>query len=91
MATKKKNEPHGTTIITDEYMTSQLCIYCYHPFAHPVLDTSRCLNPDCPAFKCGRATTNRDVMSAAAIRISVITKIILKDLPPFCPRLNLQL
>ncbi|ORE07842.1 hypothetical protein BCV72DRAFT_192732, partial [Rhizopus microsporus var. microsporus] len=70
--------------ITNEYMTSQLCIYCYHHLAHPVLGTSRCLNPDCPALKCGRATSNRDVISATAIKISAMTNIILKkDLPPF--------
>ena len=92
MATKKKHERHGTTIITDEHMTSQLCIYCYHPLAHPVLGTSRYLNPDCSAFKCGRAIRNRDVISAAAIGISAMTNIVLtKDLPPFCLKPGLQL
>ncbi|CEJ01407.1 hypothetical protein RMCBS344292_15434 [Rhizopus microsporus] len=89
---QRKHERHATAIITDEHMTSQFCIYYYNPLVHPVLGTSRCLNPDCPAFKCGRATNNRDVMSAAAIGISAMTKIILKkDLPPFCPKLSLQL
>jgi hypothetical protein len=86
----RKHERHATTIVTNEYMTSQLCIYCYHHLAYPVLGTSRCLNPDCPTLKCGRATSNRDVMPAAAIGISAMTNIILKkDPPPFCPKLSL--
>ncbi|KAI8072114.1 hypothetical protein BDF21DRAFT_424912, partial [Thamnidium elegans] len=62
-------------------MTSQLCLYRYFLIVHPrtldnkrILGTSRCLNPDCPAFKHGRATNNCDVMSAAAIGISAMTK-----------------
>ncbi|KAI9252495.1 hypothetical protein EDC94DRAFT_620709 [Helicostylum pulchrum] len=71
--------------MTDEYMTSHLCVYCYSLIAHPqtsdnrkILGSSRCLNPDCPAFKHGRATDNRDVMSAAAIGISAMTKFLYK-------------
>ncbi|KAL4213118.1 hypothetical protein AB4K20DRAFT_1885016, partial [Rhizopus microsporus] len=75
---QRKHKHHATTIITDEYMTLQLCIYCYHHLAHPVLGTSRCLKPDCPAFKFGGATSNRDVMSAAAIGILAMTNIIFR-------------
>ncbi|KAI9245293.1 hypothetical protein EDC94DRAFT_530325, partial [Helicostylum pulchrum] len=73
------------TIMTDECMTSQLCVYCYSPIVHPqtsynkkILGSSRCLNPDCSASKHGRATNNRDVMSAAAIGISAMTRVLYK-------------
>jgi hypothetical protein len=88
------SETHGryaVAAITDEHMTSQLCIYCFAPIVHPsdqdgnvILGTSRCINYNCPAFKQGRATNNRDKMSAAAIGISGMAKLLLnKDYPPF--------
>ena len=82
---------YAETIITDEHMTSQLCVYCYFPIAHSrtsdesvSLGTVRCLNPNCEAFKHGRATNNRGVMSATAIGISAMTQALLrKSFPPF--------
>jgi hypothetical protein len=88
---RKTHQRYATTILTSEYMTSQLCIYCYQRIVHPVLGTSRCLNPECLAFRCGRACNNRDVMSAAEIGLSAMTKLILnKDLAPFSQKLRPQ-
>lgn len=82
---QKIHSRYATTHTTDEHKTSQLCIYCYSQLHHPILGTSQCLNPNCPAVKIGRATNNRDIMSATAIGISGMTKMLLnKDLPPFC-------
>ncbi|KAG1464879.1 hypothetical protein G6F56_004992 [Rhizopus delemar] len=82
---------YAETMITDEHMTSQLCVYCYFPIAHSQtsdesisLGTVRCLNTNCEAFKHGWATNNRDVMSAAAIGISAMAQALLrKSFPPF--------
>ncbi|KAI8095548.1 hypothetical protein BDF21DRAFT_470295 [Thamnidium elegans] len=69
-------------------MTSQLCIYCYNQISHPNLGTSRCLNLSYPAVKRGRACNSTDVMSAAAIGLFGMTKLILnKDLSSFCQKL----
>lgn len=84
---RKKHERYATTVLTSECMTSQLCLYCYNRISHPILGTSRCVNPDCLAFRRGRACSNRDVMSAAAIGLSAMAKLILnKYLLPFCPQ-----
>ena len=85
----KRHERYCTTVLTSEFMTSQLCIYCYSRLSHPVLGTSRCLNPNCVALKCGRAYHNRDVMPAVAIGLSAMANLILKkDLPPFTQKIN---
>ncbi|KAI9247383.1 hypothetical protein EDC94DRAFT_685421 [Helicostylum pulchrum] len=78
---RKNREPYATTVLTSEYIDSQLCIYYCNRILRPILSTSRCLNPDCLAFRRGRACSNRDVTSAAAIGLSAMTKLILnKDL-----------
>lgn len=76
--------------MTDEYMTSQLCVYCYFPIVHAVqngktiLGSARCMNPACIAFKNGNACNNRDIMSATAIGISGATKFLFnKNFHPF--------
>ena len=87
----RTHKRYAETMITDEHMTSQLCVYCYFPIAHSrtsdesvSLGTVRCLNPNCEAFKHGRATNNRDVMSATAIGISAMTQALLrKSFLPF--------
>ncbi|KAI9247252.1 hypothetical protein EDC94DRAFT_570663 [Helicostylum pulchrum] len=85
---RKKHEPYATTVLTSKYMTSHLCIYCYRRISHPILGTSRCLNPDCLAFRREGACSNRDMISAAAIGLSAMTKLILnKDLYPFSQKL----
>ena len=85
---QQKHDRHAITITTSEHNTSQLCIYCFHQIVHPNAGSSRCLNPLCPAVRCGRATNNRDVMSAAEIGLSCVTKLLLKrDFSPFCARL----
>ncbi|CEP11767.1 hypothetical protein [Parasitella parasitica] len=49
-----------------------------------ILGSARCLNPQCEAFKHGRACNNRDVMSATATGISAMTKFLYsKSFPPF--------
>ncbi|KAG1447813.1 hypothetical protein G6F56_009140 [Rhizopus delemar] len=81
----RTHKRYAETMITDEHMTSQLCVYCYFPIAHSrtsdesvSFETVRCLNPNCEAFKHGRTTNNRDVMSAIAIEISVMAQAPLK-------------
>jgi hypothetical protein len=81
---REKHNRHATTILTDEHMTSQTCVYCFSLIHHPILRTTRCLNPECPAVQNGYATNNRDAMSAMAIGLSMMSKYILeKDLPAF--------
>ncbi|CEP19280.1 hypothetical protein [Parasitella parasitica] len=87
----KLHTRYAKVAMTDEYMTSQLCLYCYFPIVHAktpsnktVLGSARCLNPKCEAFKHGRACNNRDIMSATAIGISAMTKFLYsKSFPPF--------
>ncbi|KAG1472149.1 hypothetical protein G6F56_001712 [Rhizopus delemar] len=87
----KIHKRYAETMITDEHMTSQLCVYCYFLIARSrtldesiSLGTVHCLNPNCEAFKHGRATNNRDVMSATTIGISVMAQALLrKSFPPF--------
>ncbi|CEP14829.1 hypothetical protein [Parasitella parasitica] len=87
----KLHTRYAKVAMTDEYMTSQLCLYCYFPIVHAktssnktVLGSARCLNPKCEAFKHGRACNNRDVMSATAIGISAMTKFLYsRSFPPF--------
>lgn len=87
----KTHKRYAQVAMTDEHMTSQLCVYCYFPITHGrnldnkiILGTARCLNPNCEAFKQGRACNNRDIMSATAIGISAMTKYFFKkNFPPF--------
>lgn len=86
------------TAITDEYLTSQLCIYCYCHITHPInkdgsksLGIARCLNPDCIAFRVGRAINNRDQMSTAIIGMkAMITLFFHVNFTPSTPPNRLQ-
>ncbi|CEP11639.1 hypothetical protein [Parasitella parasitica] len=90
----KLHTRYAKVAMTDEYMTSQLCLYCYLPIVHAktssnksILGSARCLNPKCEAFKHGRACNNRDVMSATAIGISAMTKFFIQqELPSIYKR-----
>jgi hypothetical protein len=82
---KKENE-HGLstpTIITNEYNTSQTCIFCFNKLSHPMSavdgkvrttsGTFVCLHPGCPkAFK----PVCRDKLSALAIGLSGIAQLL---------------
>lgn len=76
--------------MTNEFRTSQTCCFCFNPIIHPaqrklVKDewkkvtnkgTSICVNPECTAFKAGRAAQNRDVQAAACIAIAGATTLL---------------
>ncbi|KAG2233469.1 hypothetical protein BDF21DRAFT_474797 [Thamnidium elegans] len=61
---EKLHSRYISTIMTDEYMSTQLWAYCYFPIVRPrrsdytkVLGTLRYPKPDCPAFKHGGKLT----------------------------------
>ncbi|KAG2197763.1 hypothetical protein INT46_005749, partial [Mucor plumbeus] len=69
-----------SAIITNEYNTSQTCIYCFHKTTHPVhivdntlktnTGTSVCTNPACILVKSGSSYKGRDAISSLAIGLS---------------------
>jgi hypothetical protein len=98
---KWKHEIHGnytTVAITNEYKTSQTCVYCFAPIIHPkqrlkVKDkmilkecngAMQCINPECVSVKEGKSIQSRDKVSAMAIAISGLTKLLFRTaLKPF--------
>jgi hypothetical protein len=96
---KRKIHSNYTTVaITNEYKTSQTCVYCFGPIIHPKQRVKKkdkfvlkecngamqCINPNCISVKKGKAIQSRDKVSAMAIAISGLTKLLFnKPLPAF--------
>ena len=96
-----KWKPHNhsryiSTIITNEFNTSQTCVYCFHKTTHPVhivdniLQTSNgtsvCTNPACILVKSGSSHKGRDAISSLAIDLSGLSYLALGvPFPPFNP------
>ncbi|KAI9257555.1 hypothetical protein EDC94DRAFT_522357, partial [Helicostylum pulchrum] len=85
-------------VITNENMTSQTCVYCYSKLDHPthtrilkgktIYRKSKgsflCRNPSCVLLKNGKAAKCRDDLSALAIGLSGLAKILFQEtLPAF--------
>jgi hypothetical protein len=86
------------TIITNEYNSSQTCVYCFAKTTHPakavttkkgvllksVNGTSVCSNPQCILSKVAATHQPRDRMSALAIGLAGLSRIALGvTMPPF--------
>ncbi|KAF9201042.1 hypothetical protein BGZ49_008726 [Haplosporangium sp. Z 27] len=90
---------HTTVAITDEYRTSQTCVYCFEQVRQArsrrlvdgrvktvsVHGTVECINPDCISFKCGYSIKPRDAHAAVAIAISGASRLFDSDRMPLPP------
>jgi hypothetical protein len=94
---RKCHRKYATIAMTDEYKSSQTCSACFSQIVHPkrpvnvtksVNGSSLCLNSECPTYKFGVNTRNRDVEAAKCIALAGMTAILYSQtLPPFS-RLN---
>ncbi|KAI9486766.1 MAG: hypothetical protein EXX96DRAFT_473364, partial [Benjaminiella poitrasii] len=90
-----------TVCLTNEYSSSQNCIFCFKKVMHPVVVVMKnnrteiqsnrgsfiCVNPDCISVRSTMATHSRDTISAHAIALSGIdTLLIGATFPPFDPK-----
>ena len=76
---RARHRRYATVCMTNEFMTSQTCSSCFGPVVRPqkrvlkegkwkskfVSGSSICYNGDCPSYKRGSNTKNRDVEAAA--------------------------
>lgn len=89
--------------VTNEHMTSQICVFCYNPLHHPkyeklikgktiyvdVKGSFVCMNPSCVTVRSGCAVKSRDTLSALAIGISGFSQLLYGDtLPEYSPRIG---
>lgn len=94
----EKHGRYGTVAITNEFRTSQTCIFCFGQVIRPQKGdgkkdngSSRCLNPDCPSYVHGKAIQGRDVQASVAIALAGIsTMMSSQPLHPFNPRMYLE-
>ena len=95
---RARHRRYATVCMTNEFMTSQTCSSCFGPVVRPqkrvlkegkwksksVSGSSICYNDDCPSYKRGSNTKNRDVEAAVNIAIAGISRITTgSTLPPF--------
>ncbi|KAI9263923.1 hypothetical protein EDC94DRAFT_492742, partial [Helicostylum pulchrum] len=75
--------------ITNEYNTSQNCIFCFKKLLHPlapsktnpsaitsIRGTFNCVNPSCPSVIVGKSHHGRDCVSAASIAFSGLSTVL---------------
>jgi len=88
---------HSTVAaITNEYRTSQTCVFCFNQVTRPlnsngrkINGASRCMNSGCLAFQNGRACQGRDTQASLAIALAGLSTMIDgQTLAPFNPRLG---
>jgi hypothetical protein len=102
---RKCHRKYATIAMTDEYKSSQTCSACFSQIVHPkrpvnvngklrtksVNGSSLCLNSECPTYKFGVNTRNRDVEAAKCIALAGMTTILYSQtLPTFSRHNNSQ-
>ncbi|KAI8393297.1 uncharacterized protein BYT42DRAFT_550568 [Radiomyces spectabilis] len=80
---RKEHSQHAVVGMTNEFRSSQTCMGCFGPVIRPnrkavgagskirsVHGSSLCMNIDCPLYRTGRATQNRDTQAATCIALA---------------------
>ncbi|KAI8880116.1 hypothetical protein K501DRAFT_255692 [Backusella circina FSU 941] len=96
---QEKHSKYTPVVITNEFNTSQTCLYCFEKLEHPLRkvqkkDKEEAVRPVNGAFECvnskcilnitGRSTIPRDRLSALAVGLSGLTKVLFgATFPPF--------
>lgn len=92
---QKLHGRYAIVAITNEFRTSQTCVFCYGQVIRPLNSvgkknngSSRCMNPKCISFMQGRAIRGRDAQASVAIAIAGTSALITKKtMEPFNPSL----
>ena len=95
----KVHSRYSTVCITNEYNTSQTCVFCFQKLLHPkklitkkdgskfvksVNGSFHCVNHLCPLVVNARSIQARDRVSALAIAVSGLSSLVLGEtVPPF--------
>jgi hypothetical protein len=95
---RRRHRRYTPVVMTDEYKTSQTCIACFGKLVRPNISkmikgelkphrcngSSICFNPQCPSYKSGVNTQNRDTEASVCISIAGVSQMYTKNrLPPF--------
>ncbi|KAG0168354.1 hypothetical protein DFQ29_010183 [Apophysomyces sp. BC1021] len=79
---KADHHQHALLGMTNEYRSSQTCVGCYGPIMRQkasrasskgersVNGASLCMNIECPPYRAGQATQNRDIQAAMCIALA---------------------
>lgn len=92
----RRHGRYTTVAWTNEHRTSQTCVFCFEQVIRPTSDkgkvcngTSLCINPQCLAFKQGRAAQGRDKEAAMAIALAGMSAMLNgKVIAPFNPHMD---
>lgn len=96
---RHEHQQHCVVALTDEYRTSQVCIYCFHQvqmarsrrLINGEIKTVRvhgaleCINPACPSFQEGYTIKPRDPHAAVAIALAGISALSNPQRIPIAP------
>ncbi|KAI8879799.1 hypothetical protein K501DRAFT_192787 [Backusella circina FSU 941] len=101
---QKKHSLNTPVVITNEYHTSQICIFCYGFLQHPLKkvqdkdgndkmvsfnDSFLCENPNCIPYLTGTASHGRDQLSSLSIGLSGLSATLFGIQVP-CDKYNIR-